>query len=191
MKFLNNLKLFLRYLRNYTQNLVSRRFNIHYSSDVKYLSNISKDIIVGKFSYIGAGAEICPLVEIGNYSMLATSVSIVGGDHNFDKVGIPIVFSGRPNMKKTRIGNDVWIGHRAIIMSGVNIGDGAIVGAGSIVTKDVPACSIVIGIPASVLRYRFSDDDIEQHLDLICNNSIVGMPPSRSERLQSTEDNKS
>ncbi|WP_318012409.1 CatB-related O-acetyltransferase [Mesorhizobium sp. BR1-1-4] len=60
----------------------------------------------------------------------------------------------------TVIGNDVWIGLRAVIMPGIKIGDGAIVGAGSIVTKDVPPYAIVAGNPARLLRYRFTDDQI-------------------------------
>lgn len=60
------------------------------------------------------------------------------------------------------IGNDVWIGHGATILNGIRIGDGAIVGAGSVVTKDVPAYSIVAGNPAKVIRYRFSEKQIEK-----------------------------
>ncbi|WP_318011557.1 CatB-related O-acetyltransferase [Mesorhizobium sp. CO1-1-9] len=60
----------------------------------------------------------------------------------------------------TEIGNDVWIGLRAVIMPGITIGDGAIIGAGSIVTKDVAPYAIVAGNPARLLRYRFTDDQI-------------------------------
>jgi carbonic anhydrase/acetyltransferase-like protein (isoleucine patch superfamily) len=58
------------------------------------------------------------------------------------------------------VGNDVWVGTRAIILSGVTIGDGAIVAAGSVVTKDVPPYAIVAGNPARLIRYRFSDETI-------------------------------
>lgn len=57
-------------------------------------------------------------------------------------------------MKKVCIGNDVWIGMRSIIMPGVKIGDGAVIGAGAIVTKDVPAFAVVGGVPAKVIKYR-------------------------------------
>lgn len=70
-----------------------------------------------------------------------------------------LLFSG--NMQ---IGNDVWIGRRAIIMPGIKIGDGAIVGAGAIVTKDVPPYAIVAGNPAKLIRYRFSESQIESLL---------------------------
>lgn len=63
---------------------------------------------------------------------------------------------------KTKIGNDVWIGHGVIVTAGVNIGNGAIIGAGSVVTKNVPDYAIVAGVPAKVIRYRFDEDTIKQ-----------------------------
>lgn len=62
--------------------------------------------------------------------------------------------------KQTSIGNDVWIGTRAIILDGVSIGDGAIIGAGAVVTKDVPPYAIVGGVPAKIIKYRFNDEQI-------------------------------
>jgi acetyltransferase-like isoleucine patch superfamily enzyme len=170
-------KLLLRSIRNVFQNFISLRFKIDKTSDVKCFSTISRDIVVGKFSYIGGGAEICPQVVIGNYTMLATEVSILGGDHNFNELGSPMVFSGRPNLRDTIIGHDVWIGHRAIIMSGVSIGNGSIIGAGSVVTKDVAPCSIVGGIPAKVIRMRFSAEKSEKHNDLMNEFCKTGLPP--------------
>lgn len=64
------------------------------------------------------------------------------------------------------IGNDVWIGARAIIFDGLKIGDGAIVGAGALVTKDVPPYSIVAGVPATILRYRFDEEVIDYLMKL-------------------------
>lgn len=71
------------------------------------------------------------------------------------------------------IGNDVWIGARAIVLGGVSIGDGAIVAAGAVVTKDVPPYAIVGGVPARLLRYRFSEEVIEELLDWKWWNSSV------------------
>lgn len=104
-------------------------------------------------------------IEFGNYVLVASNVSFVGkDDHLFDKVGTPIWNSGRGDSYKTYIGNDVWIGHGAIIMGGVKIGDGAIVAAGTVVTKDVPRCAIVGGNPAKVIKYRFKEqEDIAMH----------------------------
>lgn len=68
--------------------------------------------------------------------------------------------------KKILIGNDVWIGTNAIIMNGIEIGDGAIVGASAVVTKDVPPYAIVVGIPAKIIKYRFDKDTIKELLEL-------------------------
>ena len=174
------LKLYVRYVRNFLQNMRTRRFKIHYSSDVKIISRISRDIIVGEYAYIGEGAEITSQVVIGNYSMLATAVSIVGGDHNFNLPGVPIVYSGRPIQHKTLIGKDVWIGHRVVVMSGVNIGDGAIIAAGSVVTKDIPPFSIYGGVPAKFMRKRFSDMESEvAHAKMLTEKIMRDLPPKR------------
>lgn len=174
------LKLYARYVRNFLQNIRTRRFSVHYSSDVKVLSRINSGVIVGKYAYIGEGAEITSQVEIGDYSMLATAVSIVGGDHNFDLPGVPIVYSGRPIQHKTFIGKDVWIGHRAVVMSGVNIGDGAIVAAGSVVTKDIPSFTIYGGVPAKFMRRRFLEVEAEEvHIKMLAGKVMQGLPPKR------------
>lgn len=65
-----------------------------------------------------------------------------------------------------RIGNDVWIGDHVTILRGVNVGHGAVLGAGAVVTKDVPPYAIVVGVPGSVRRFRFPDDIIRKLLDL-------------------------
>lgn len=72
------------------------------------------------------------------------------------------VASGWDNKGDIVIGNDVWIGYKAIILAGVKIGDGAIIGTRALVTKDVPAYSIVGGIPAKIIRRRFSEDIINE-----------------------------
>lgn len=183
MNSIKTIKLYIRYFRNILVNVISFRFNIHHTSYVNLRSDISTDIKVGKFSYIGYGALICPKVEIGKYCLLATNVSILGGDHNFNLLGTPIIFSGRPILKKTVIKDDVWIGHRVIIMAGVTIGEGAIVGAGSVVTKDIPAGAIAVGNPAKILKYRFNEDDLKIHIKKITNTDIIDIPSSTKDRL--------
>jgi acetyltransferase-like isoleucine patch superfamily enzyme len=118
---------------------------------------LSRDLVAGPFSYIGPKCQIGPKVEIGPYSMLGPEVIVTGGDHLWDKPGVPMIFSGRPILEKTTIGPDVWIGARAIIRSGVRIGRGAIVGAGAVITNDVPEYEIHCGVPGRRVKDRFSD----------------------------------
>jgi acetyltransferase-like isoleucine patch superfamily enzyme len=131
-------------------------------------SNISTDLIAGAYTYIGPGCEIGPGVELGAYTMIGPNVKIIGNDHVFNVPGTPVIFSGRPPFKHTLIGRDVWIGAGAIILSGVKIHDGAIVAAGSVVTKDIGAFSIAGGVPAHFIKKRFNAlTDEETHLSFL------------------------
>lgn len=104
--------------------------------------------------------------------MLANNVSIIGGDHIYTKAGIPIIFSGRPELKETIIGKDVWIGAHSIIMAGVKIGDGSIVAAGSVVTRNLNAYTIYGGAPAQKIKDRFLlDAEIEIHKEMLNKKS--------------------
>lgn len=95
--------------------------------------------------------------------MLASNVYIIGGDHNYRTSGIPSVLNGRDEAKSTVIGHDVWIGSRSTIMTGVVIGNGAIIAAGSVVTKDVEPYAIYGGAPAKKIKMRFNEEQIEEH----------------------------
>ena len=75
---------------------------------------------------------------------------------------IPNINSQNP----INIGNDVWIGTNAIVMDGVKINDGAIIGAGAIVTKEIPPYAIAVGVPAKVIKYRFSQEIIDKLMEL-------------------------
>lgn len=122
-------------------------------------------ISAGDYVFIGYKAHIYANVKIGNFVMIASNVAIVGGDHRFDVVGVPARFSGRAGLEDllTIIEDDVWIGHGAIILAGNKIGRGAIIAAGSVVTKDVPAYAIMAGVPARMIRYRFTEQQQKQH----------------------------
>lgn len=139
--------------------------------DKTFLANkgasISKDFCAGAYSYVGGHSTICPKVTIGNFTMLAHDVMILGGDHNYKIAGIPTVFAGRDVTRPTKIGDDVWVGAGSIIMAGVTIGDGAIIAAGSVVTKDVEAYCIYGGTPAKKIKTRFSDEERQKHIAML------------------------
>lgn len=128
---------------------------------------ISSDFIAGAYSYVGPDCYIYPGVRIGKYTMLANDVRILGGDHYYKKAGKPIIFSGRDMLKPTLIGCDVWVGAYSLIMSGVKIGNGAIVAAGSVVTKDVAPYTIVGGAPAKFIKMRFDENQIALHEEML------------------------
>ncbi len=92
-------------------------------------------------------------LSIGNDVLIAASTIIVPGNHNFEDPETPIRDQG-VNQRGVKIGNDVWIGARCVILDGVTIGDGAVIGAGSVVTKDVPPYHVVVGAPARTLKVR-------------------------------------
>jgi len=116
-------------------------------------------------------------LKVGSWSSIASGVKIfLGGEHRTDWVTtFPFNFKrasgkgilGHPKTKgDVIIGSDVWIGHEALIVSGVTIGNGSVVGARSVVSKDVPSYAIVAGNPARIVKYRFSPEIIEKLLDI-------------------------
>jgi len=164
------------------------QFKIHSQSynKAEQLSNAITQgkITIGDYTYIdnthGQTKILCfkqsETVVIGKFCSIASNVRIFGGgEHNinlistyplkkfFQSYGVdPNVISKGP----TIIGNDVWIGMNSIILSGVSIGDGAIIGAGSVVTKDVLPYAIVAGNPAKLIRHRFNEKQIEKLLQI-------------------------
>ena len=110
-------------------------------------------ISIGKGSGLGVNCLVHGPLEIGEKVMMGPDVVILTHTHNIDRTDIPMGDQGS-RVAKVTIGNDVWIGMRSIIMPGVKIGNGAVIGAGAIVTKDVPDYAIVGGVPAKVIKYR-------------------------------------
>ena len=141
------------------------------------LVSIGEGFIAGDYVYVGPHSQLPPHVHIGNYSSLSAHVAIVGSDHHYDKPGVPVVFSGRPPSCVTTIGQDVLIGHGAILLRGITVGNGAVVGAGAIVTKDVPPYAIVVGVPAKVLRYRFDEREQAIHEEMLAQPTKRGQHP--------------
>ena len=132
--------------------------------------NVSKDLEAMDYVYIGPNCIIYPKVKIGRYSILANEVQIIGGDHKYDNPNLPMMFAGRETIETTEIGDDCWIGARSTIFVGVKIGDGAIIAAGSIVTKDVEPYSIYAGVPAKKIKMRFTDEEIALHKEMLRKN---------------------
>lgn len=152
---------------------------------VKILGETFSNCTIGAFTYLQPRSEIIGAV-IGRYCSIASDVSIGPGEHPTDwlsshpfvcdpadfATGFTSVFPGYSRLlgapvsavswqKPIHIGNDVWIGQRALILCGVTIGDGAVVAGGAVVTRDVPPYAIVGGVPAKILRYRFAADIVE------------------------------
>ncbi len=109
---------------------------------------------IGDNSGVGINCEIYGDVTIGENVMMGPEVVIYTNGHRHDRVDVPMIEQGDDREQPVVIGNDVWIGRRAMIMPGVTIGNGCIIGAGAVVTKDIPDYSVAGGIPARVLKNR-------------------------------------
>lgn len=114
-------------------------------------------------------------LSIGKYVSIASRVSfLLGANHRMNLVTTYPWVKINPEKKSNstnepgniKVGNDVWIGYGSIIIGEVTIGDGAIIAAGAVVIKDVPAYAVVGGVPAKIIKYRFSDEIIKQLLEL-------------------------
>jgi acetyltransferase-like isoleucine patch superfamily enzyme len=124
--------------------------------------------------------------SVGNFTLFGSRVSVGGFEHPIDRLAIGafqwgqtiehwdvnetskafFLKNSKPEMAKTEIGSDVWIGNNVVVKAGVKIGHGSIIGAGSVVTKDIEDYSIVVGNPARLLRMRFSQDVIRELLNI-------------------------
>jgi acetyltransferase-like isoleucine patch superfamily enzyme len=131
------------------------------------------DLVAKEYSFINVGCQVGTGVELGRYVMLAPHVGIVGSDHRYDVAGTPIIFAGRPEPKRTVIEDDAWIGFGATIMQGVRVGRGAIIAAGAVVTKSVPAYEIHAGIPAKRIGVRFADPADRARHDAMLDGPVI------------------
>jgi len=133
---------------------------------------------LGDLSYVGKRSQVCS-TKMGRFCSIGEDVKIGPGLHPVDFVSThpafyannkkSLCFSDKlliDEYKAVEIGNDVWIGTNAIILGGLKIGDGAIIAAGAIVTKDVEPYAIVGGNPAKIIKYRFSEEVIAKLLKL-------------------------
>jgi acetyltransferase-like isoleucine patch superfamily enzyme len=187
--FKNPITLWLRWLlqwTSYKMRFSGKHLRMEYLTEVSkctfseyntlYKYSRLRDVTMGRFSYVGRETQVYH-ARIGSFTSIGPQVLIGLGEHPADGFVSthPMFYSDRgqsnpvivdkplfDEMPTTEIGNDVWIGARAVLRTGVKIGDGAIVAAGAVVVKDVEPFSIVGGVPAKHIRYRFSHEEIER-----------------------------
>jgi acetyltransferase-like isoleucine patch superfamily enzyme len=140
-------------------------------------AEIGINVSIGDYSYISGPINYIESAHIGKFCSIARQTVIGVGDHNYNWVTThPIIVSKNygfiehtnlaPQKAPPIIGNDVWIGINSVISRGVTIGDGAVIAAGAIVTKNVEPYSIVGGTPAKHIKYRFSESIIKDLLEI-------------------------
>lgn len=131
------------------------------------------------YSYISPSSVII-CAKVGRFCSIADHCTVGIGNHSLKNISTSPIFYSKHNgtgftwtdensyeeFQQVTVGNDVWIGTRVIVMGGLTIGDGAIIGAGSIVTKDIPPYAIAVGIPAKVIKYRFEQSVIDKLLEI-------------------------
>jgi len=147
------------------------------TSNLRKLFKQYHNIGIDEYSYGGCFniPNIAPGTKIGKFCSFGSGVMIISTNHDPNKITThPFLFKPylgivKEDFRKANnidIGNDVWIGHNAIILPSVSkIGHGAIIGAGAVVTKDVPPYAIVVGVPARVIKYRFDQKTINNLLE--------------------------
>lgn len=114
----------------------------------------STRLVIGDNSGIGINSFLEGACRIGSDVMMGPDCVILSTNHDFSRTDIPMRLQGNLCEAPVTIGNDVWIGRRTMIMPGVEVGDGAIIAAGAVVTKNVGPYTVVGGVPARILKYR-------------------------------------
>lgn len=156
-----------------------KKFRAGFNSNAQFCKKLRKKGILGANSYISSSSHVADTnSRIGKFCSIARNVSIGTTNHPLNMLTTsPIPYFDMDNMtggmvfpaekkvsfeskKPVFIGNDVWIGLNAVIMDGIKIGDGAVIGSGAVVTKDIPPYAIAVGVPARVIKYRFSEETI-------------------------------
>lgn len=113
-------------------------------------------VTIGSRTEVGANTIISSIsrIEIGKYGLIGPYCLIGGGHYNTEKTGIPMMNLGWTSRGPVEVGDDVWMGAGVTVLDGVRIGTGCVIGAGAVVTKDVPDYAIAMGMPAKIVRYR-------------------------------------
>jgi len=158
--------------------LVDNKSKIHKNARIFRATKIYNSN-VGAYTYIGPKSEITH-ATIGKYCSIGRDCLIGLPNHSIKYLSTSPIFTSKYNALKikwahesnfkefndVKIANDVWIGSRVIVMGGVSIGNGAIIGAGAIVTKDIPDYAIAVGVPASIIKYRFDNTKINKLIEI-------------------------
>lgn len=138
--------------------------------------NIARGVSFGMYSYMNSGMVRSEVV-IGRYCSIGRNVTIGSGAHDYNALSTSPFFVTNSNKNilkwadpvrriRVLIEDDVWIGDNVFILNGVTIGTGTVIGASSVVTKSVPPYSIIVGIPAKIIRYRFPNEIIQRLYNL-------------------------
>lgn len=166
----------MHFFRSHKNCYIAKRAKVR-NTTLGYLCNIAyeadlRDSSVGSRTSIGRFSTVRNCI-IGNFCSISWNVSLGARNHHYQMAtGSAAIYQARFGLVRntikqfgetpeTMVGNDVWIGCNAVILSGVTIGDGAIIGAGAVVTEDVEPYSIVAGVPARHIRYRFNTEIIK------------------------------
>ncbi len=134
-----------------------------------------RNVSIGDHSYLGPHTTILSTkakVRIGSHVMFGPHVTIISGNHRTDVIGRTMASITDTEKRPTDdqdviIQDDCWIGANVTICKGVTIGTGSVVAAGAVVVRDVPPFSIVGGVPAKVIKMRFTPEQLEQHLEIL------------------------
>lgn len=181
MKMLKDLKKLIVDLRDWYLVHVKwckYRFGKNFHAGRNVVLWAKNDIVIGDNCYIGRNSQIEANMIIGNNVIIANNVAFVGRyDHHFQQVGTPIRFASQIRdshydwkglNERIVLEDDVWVGYGSIVLSGVTIKTGAIIAAGSVVTKNVDSCTVYGGNPAKKISDRFENkEDMDNHMKLI------------------------
>lgn len=160
-------------LRSYLKKRKIREFKScgdNLTIDFKSSSFSLSSIEIGENVFIGSRAYFAGNISIGNNIMFGPNVTILDGDHLFGVIGESVRFLKpilNENSKKVTIEDEVWCGASAIILKGVTLGMGSVIGAGSIVSKDIPPFTIAVGNPCKPVKLIFTDEELRRHLYIL------------------------